>query len=66
MSVLVRLGFVLGWCLSGHAFTRRGKGAMEMETGHLKKPLGASEQYIEHQKATIDLIRGGSAVTFAW
>lgn len=68
MSVLIRLGFVLGWCLSGHAFTRPGEGAMGNGIRPLEKTLGSggpSEQYIEHQKATIDLIQWGRVVTFA-
>lgn len=40
MSVLIRLGFVLGWCLSGHAFTRPGEGAMGNGIRPLEKTLG--------------------------
>lgn len=43
-----------------------GNGSNENGNRPFEKPLGASEQYIEHQKATIDLIQGGSTVTLAW
>lgn len=57
MSVLIRLDLVLGWCLSGHVFYEAGKRSNGNGNRPSEKPFGASEQYIEYQKATIELIQ---------